>query len=196
MSTAEEVFGREYDEIPEARQDEVSFTRSGLHKVLNDASGVEKSKLFIMSEARLVDLALEARGSCRQHTHSSSVGICQQFEQMHQSRPCVGSGGGTGSGRFCRVSQMLKRTPGFTSIVWVIISRSSSSFITATSSCIKFCGCEEMFSTLNFDFCWGSKQSEPIEKVLSVQSSHSEICCYSFYLMMFFNCCGVGFQPQ
>ena len=40
------------------------FTADGLHKVMKDPTGLEKSKFYIISHARLVDLALQVCASC------------------------------------------------------------------------------------------------------------------------------------
>ena len=67
IATGEEVFGMNGEEdipLEDEESNEASFTRSGLHKVLKEATGIAQRKFFIISEERLQDLALQARPTC------------------------------------------------------------------------------------------------------------------------------------
>ena len=52
MATSEEVYGRDEEADDEETGTEKSFTRSGLHRVLNKCEGAEQTKLYIITETR------------------------------------------------------------------------------------------------------------------------------------------------
>ena len=81
----EEVHGGpdEEEEDDELQGDEPSFTRSGLHRVLNSSEGTENTKLFIITETRLRDLAVEARSSCHSCHQPLEVSIHHAGTSAH-----------------------------------------------------------------------------------------------------------------
>lgn len=82
----EEVHNQGYsdeDEAPAIDDTDMSFTRSGLHRVVSDPVGSENTALYIITETRLRDLAKEARSACRQCSQPLEVGVTASGSSAH-----------------------------------------------------------------------------------------------------------------